>query len=71
MVITKLGGQIVEGELRPSSDLPTHLEVCKPFANFGGVAHSHSESAHGEVPVTRRLPPVVIASDYYGQEKAQ
>jgi len=45
MVITKLDGQIVEAELRPSSDLPTHLEIYKHFPNAGGVAHTHSEFA--------------------------
>lgn len=45
MVITKLDGEIVDGELRPSSDLPTHLEIYKHFSNAGGVAHTHSEFA--------------------------
>ena len=45
MVITNLDGQIVEGELRPSSDLPTHLEIYKHFRHAGGVAHTHSEFA--------------------------
>lgn len=45
MVITKLDGEIVEGELRPSSDLPTHLEIYKHFPHTGGVAHTHSEFA--------------------------
>jgi len=45
MVITKLDGEIVDGELRPSSDLPTHLEIYKHFPHAGGVAHTHSEFA--------------------------
>jgi L-ribulose-5-phosphate 4-epimerase len=45
MVITKLDGEIVEGDLRPSSDLATHLELYKHFPNIGGVAHTHSEFA--------------------------
>jgi L-ribulose-5-phosphate 4-epimerase len=45
MVITTLDGQIVEGNLRPSSDLPTHLEIYKHFPHAGGVAHTHSEFA--------------------------
>ena len=45
MVITKLDGEIVEGELYPSSDLPTHLEIYKHFPHAGGVAHTHSEFA--------------------------
>ena len=45
IVISDLDGKIVEGDLRPSSDLPTHLELYKSFLNIGGVAHTHSEFA--------------------------
>ena len=45
MVMCDLKGKIVEGNLRPSSDLPTHLELYRQFPNIGGVAHSHSEYA--------------------------
>lgn len=45
MVITDLTGKIVDGNLRPSSDLPTHLELYRCFPAIGGVAHTHSEFA--------------------------
>ena len=45
MVISDLKGKIVEGKLRPSSDLATHVELYKSFPNIGGVAHTHSEFA--------------------------
>lgn len=45
MVISDLTGNIVDGNLRPSSDLPTHLELYKHFPHIGGVAHTHSEFA--------------------------
>jgi L-ribulose-5-phosphate 4-epimerase len=45
MVITDLDGRIVEGELRPSSDLPTHLVLYRASEEIGGVAHTHSEYA--------------------------
>ena len=45
LVVTDLDGKIVEGELRPSSDLPTHLVLYKAFPKIGGVAHTHSEYA--------------------------
>jgi L-ribulose-5-phosphate 4-epimerase len=45
IVISDLEGKIVEGNLRPSSDLPTHLELYKHFPGIGGVAHTHSEFA--------------------------
>lgn len=45
MVIVSLrAGEVVEGDLRPSSDTPTHLELYRAFA-CGGVAHTHSEYA--------------------------
>ncbi len=45
MVVTDLDGKIVEGKLRPSSDLPTHLVLYEVFAEIGGIAHTHSEYA--------------------------
>jgi L-ribulose-5-phosphate 4-epimerase len=45
MVVCDLEGTIVEGKLRPSSDLATHLELYRHFPNIGGVAHTHSEFA--------------------------
>src|ERR1700683_5484267 len=45
IVVSDLTGKIVDGNLRPSSDLATHLELYKHFANIGGVAHTHSEFA--------------------------
>jgi len=45
MVVSDLAGKIVEGNLRPSSDLPTHLELYRHFSAIGGVAHTHSEFA--------------------------
>ena len=45
MVVTDLNGKVVEGMLKPSSDLPTHIELYKAFPKIGGVAHTHSESA--------------------------
>lgn len=45
MVITDLEGNVVEGELNPSSDLKTHLELYKAFPEVGGVVHTHSEEA--------------------------
>ena len=45
IVISDLTGKIVNGTLRPSSDLPTHLELYRNFPTIGGVAHTHSEFA--------------------------
>lgn len=42
MVVVDLDGNIVEGELRPSSDTPTHIVLYKAFPTIGGVVHTHS-----------------------------
>jgi L-ribulose-5-phosphate 4-epimerase len=38
-------GEIVDSDLRPSSDTPTHLELYRAFASCGGIVHTHSECA--------------------------
>ena len=45
MVVVNLDGKVVEGDLRPSSDTPTHLVLYKAFPNIGGVVHTHSTYA--------------------------
>lgn len=42
MVVVDLEGNKVEGELKPSSDTPTHIELYKAFKEIGGVVHTHS-----------------------------
>ena len=42
MVVVDLDGNIVEGGLRPSSDMPTHLMLYKAFSEIGGIVHTHS-----------------------------
>ena len=56
MVITTLEGEIVEGELRPSSDLATHLEIYQHFPSVGGVAHTHSEFATSWAQARKPIP---------------
>lgn len=45
MVVLDLDGNKVEGDLNPSSDTPTHLELYRNFENIGGVVHTHSRWA--------------------------
>lgn len=45
MVVTDLHGRIVEGTLKPSSDLDTHTLLYREFAEIGAVVHTHSEFA--------------------------
>ncbi len=42
MVVMDLDGNIIDGELRPSSDTATHLVLYKNFPDIGGVCHTHS-----------------------------
>lgn len=45
MVIVDLDGRKIEGDLNPSSDTPTHLELYRRFPGIGGIAHTHSRWA--------------------------
>lgn len=56
LVVTDLDGKVVEGKLRPSSDLPTHLVLYKAFANIGGISHTHSEYATAWAQARRAIP---------------
>lgn len=56
MVITDLDGSIVDGDLRPSSDLPTHVLLYRSFPGIGGVAHTHSEFATSWAQSGRPIP---------------
>ncbi len=56
MVITDLDGRTVEGSLRPSSDLATHLVLYRAFPAVGGVAHTHSRHATAWAQAAREIP---------------
>jgi L-ribulose-5-phosphate 4-epimerase len=56
IVISDMSGKTVEGKLRPSSDLPTHLELYRQFPNIGGVAHTHSEFATAWAQAEKPIP---------------
>ena len=45
MVVVDLGGNVVEGKWKPSSDTPTHLALYKAFLGCGGIVHTHSRWA--------------------------
>ena len=42
MVVVNLDGEVVEGDLNPSSDTATHIELYKAFPDIGGIVHTHS-----------------------------
>jgi L-ribulose-5-phosphate 4-epimerase len=56
LVVVDLDGKTVEGSLRASSDLPTHLVLYRAFAMIGGVAHTHSRSATSWAQARRAIP---------------
>lgn len=56
LVLTDLDGNVLEGDLRPSSDLPTHVALYKAFPEIGGVVHTHSEHATAWAQARREIP---------------
>ncbi len=56
MVITDLDGKIIEGKLRPSSDLATHAMLYREFPSIGGVVHTHSRHATAWAQAPREIP---------------
>ena len=56
LVVTDLQGKIVEGTLRPSSDLPTHAALYRAFPYIGGIAHTHSEYATAWAQARKPIP---------------
>jgi L-ribulose-5-phosphate 4-epimerase len=56
LVITDLHGKVMQGSLRPSSDLATHLILYRAFASIGGIAHTHSRAATSWAQAQREIP---------------
>jgi L-ribulose-5-phosphate 4-epimerase len=66
MVITDLDGAIVDGSLRPSSDLLTHLHLYREFKQIGAVVHTHSEFATSWAQAGREIPAYgTTHADYF------
>jgi len=66
MVITDLDGKIVEGYLRPSSDLDTHTLLYREFPSIGGIVHTHSEFATSWAQAGREIPCLgTTHADYF------
>ena len=66
LVITDLDGRIVEGSLRPSSDLDTHTLLYREFPQIGGVVHTHSEFATSWAQAGRPIPCLgTTHADYF------
>ncbi len=56
MVVVDLNGTKVEGDLNPSSDTPTHIELYKRYVDIGGVVHTHSPEATSWAQAGRSIP---------------
>jgi L-ribulose-5-phosphate 4-epimerase len=66
LVVTDLQGKTVEGSLRPSSDLGTHLLLYRAFPAIGGVVHTHSEFATAWAQSGREIPAYgTTHADYF------
>lgn len=68
MVIVNLGGEIVAGRYKPSSDLPTHLELYRRFPTVGGIVHTHARWSTIWAQSGRDLPSygTTHADHFYG-----
>ena len=56
MVVVDLEGHKVEGDLNPSSDTLTHMELYRRFPNIGGIVHTHSRWATIWAQAGRDIP---------------
>lgn len=68
MVVVDLEGRKVEGQLNPSSDTPTHIEIYKAFAEVGGIVHTHSTFATAFAQAGMDIPNIgTTHADYFYQ----
>ena len=66
MVVTDLEGKIVEGRLKPSSDLDTHTLLYREFTGIGAVVHTHSEYATSFAQAGMSIPALgTTHADYF------
>ena len=69
LVVVDLDGNRVEGDLKPSSDTPTHLVLYRAFADIGGIVHTHSPWATSFAQAGRNIPALgtTHADYFYGE----
>ncbi len=68
IVLFDLDGNVLEGDLNPSSDTPTHLELYRTFESIGGICHTHSKYATMWAQACKDLPCLgkTHANNFYG-----
>ncbi|GAN37108.1 L-ribulose-5-phosphate 4-epimerase [Lacticaseibacillus paracasei] len=68
LVVVNLDGKIIEGDMNPSSDTPTHTVLYNQFPDIGGIVHTHSPwavafaSARMDIPILN----TTAADTFYG-----
>lgn len=69
LVVVDLEGNVVEGDLRPSSDTPTHRVLYRSFPDIGGIVHTHSPWGTSWAQAGRPLPAsgTTHADYFYGE----
>lgn len=69
LVVLDLKGNVVEGQLRPSSDTPTHIALYNAFSSIGGIVHTHSPWATSWAQAGRPIPALgtTHADYFYGE----
>lgn len=66
VVVDVATGEVAEGDLRPSSDTPTHLVLYREFPGIGGVVHTHSTHAVAFAQAGRDIPALgTTQADYF------
>ncbi len=66
MVVVDLHGEIIEGDLNPSSDTATHLELYRQFNEIGGIVHTHSPQATAWAQAGKAIPALgTTHADYF------
>jgi L-ribulose-5-phosphate 4-epimerase len=69
VVVSLKTGKVVEGDLKPSSDTPTHLALYHAFPQIGGIVHTHSLYATAWAQACRPIPPYgTTQADYWHGE---
>ena len=69
MVVCDMEGNVVEGNLKPSSDMPTHLYLYQNFKEIGGVVHTHSTYATAWAQAGVGIPNIgTTHADYFAEE---
>ncbi len=67
MVIVDLNGNLVEGDLKPSSDTASHCYIYRHRSDINGVVHTHSRYATAFAVLGREIPCITTAmADEFG-----